>query len=263
VSRYGCMSLAPTMDKIGVLARTADDCGTVLSVLAGHDPRDRYTVPHGDFRDSAVARNERLRIGWCTNAFPKKVPAAIEAAVRKAVDSLSGANATIAEAELPAGPWDDVAGTIISVEGAAEFEKLLDSGNAAQIEDPLEQIGGYVALQIPASDYLKAQRIRTGLQRQIDALFDRFDVLAAPTFPCPAPPLDANLEEALDYPDPLGAIGNLCGLPAISVPCGFTDEKLPLGLLLVGRALDEHKVLAAARRVQERTDWHRQRPPVG
>lgn len=263
VSRFGCMSLAPTLDKIGVLARSADDCGIVLAHLAGHDERDPYTLPHGGFGDPPLAASEPLRIGWCVNAFPKKVPPPIETTVRKAVDALQAAHATIADATLPAGPWDEVAGTIVSVEGAAEFTALLDSGRAAQIEDPLEQIGGYVSQQIPASDYLRAQQIRFQLQRRIDALFERFDVLAAPTFPCPAPPLEANLEEALDYPDPLGAIGNLCGLPAISVPCGFTEEKLPLGLLLVGRALDEHKVLAAARRLQARTDWHTQQPPVG
>ena len=263
VSRFGCMSLSPTMDKIGVLARSAGDCGVVLAHLAGYDPRDAYTLPDGDFRGPQVAQDVQLRIGWCINAFPKKVPAAIETAVKKAVDTLGANNAIIAETALPTGPWDEAAGTIISVEGAAEFTTFLDSGRAALLEDPLEQIGGYAGQLIPASDYLRAQQIRAKLQRTIDLLFDRYDVLAAPTFPCPAPPLDANLEEALDYPDPLGAIGNMCGLPAISVPCGLTDEKLPLGLLFVGRALDEHKVLAAARRFQERTDWHTLRPPVG
>src|SRR5262249_40133522 len=179
VSRYGCMSLAPTMDKIGVLARSADDCGTVLSILAGHDPRDAYTLPDAGFRNPQVASDVQSQIGWCTNAFPKKVPAAIETSVKKSVDVLGAANTIIADAQLPSGPWDEAAGTIITVEGAAEFGALLDSGRAAQLEDPLEQIGGYIGQFIPASDYLRAQQIRTKLQRRIDALFDRFDVLAA------------------------------------------------------------------------------------
>jgi aspartyl-tRNA(Asn)/glutamyl-tRNA(Gln) amidotransferase subunit A len=87
--------------------------------------------------------------------------------------------------------------------------------------------------------------------------------LAAASFPTASTPLEANLEsEELDIPDPLGAIGNLCGLPAISVPCGFTEQKLPFGIQFVGRAMDDAKVLAAAQLFQRHTEWHRQRPPV-
>ena len=84
----------------------------------------------------------------------------------------------------------------------------------------------------------------------MEALFQRFDVLAGPSVGEPAWPLDANLEKVGDQPDPLGALGNLCGLPAINVPCGFTADKLPIGLQFVGRALDDHAVVAAGMALQ-------------
>src|SRR6516225_4073507 len=93
-------------------------------------------------------------------------------------------------------------------------------------------------------------------------MFDSFDVLVAASQPVAATPLETNLETELSFPDPLGGIGNLCGLPAISVPCGFDNKKLPVGIQFVGRALDEDKVLAAARLFQRHSDWHRNRPPI-
>ena len=100
------------------------------------------------------------------------------------------------------------------------------------------------------------------LQKKIDQLFDHFDVIAAASLPVTASPLTANLETDLDFSDPLGGIGNFCGLPAVSVPCGFDSRKLPVGIQFVGRALDDHKVIAAARLFQQHTDWHRKHPPV-
>jgi len=95
-----------------------------------------------------------------------------------------------------------------------------------------------------------------------DKLFDKFDVIAAASQPNSATTLDTNLETDLSFPDPLGGIGNLCGLPAISAPCGFDNRKLPIGIQFVGRALDEHKIVAAARLFQQHSEWHHQRPPV-
>jgi aspartyl-tRNA(Asn)/glutamyl-tRNA(Gln) amidotransferase subunit A len=168
----------------------------------------------------------------------------------------------IKDTKLPEGPWEAAAGTVISVEGAAAFESLIESGRVAELNDPLGKIGAYVNQQIPASDYVRAVRIRAVLQKKIDELFERFDVIAAASLPVTASPLGANLETDLDFPDPLGGIGNFCGLPAVSVPCGFDSRKLPIGIQFVGRALDEHKVIAAARLFQQHTDWHRKRPPV-
>ena len=261
VSRHGAMALSFSMDKIGVMGRTADDCGLVLAQIAGHDAQDPASLTDAGFSYNAVPSAKPLRIGWLTNAW-KKIPPEIEAALKASVNVLRQNGALIKEAKLPEGPWEAAAGTVISVEGAAAFESLIESGRVAELNDPLGKVAAYVNQQIPASDYVRAVRIRAVLQKKIDELFQRLDVIAAASLPVTASPLTANLETDLDFPDPLGGIGNFCGLPAVSVPCGFDSRKLPVGIQFVGRPLDEHKVIAAARLFQEHTDWHRRRPPV-
>jgi aspartyl-tRNA(Asn)/glutamyl-tRNA(Gln) amidotransferase subunit A len=261
VSRHGAMALSFSMDKIGVMGRTADDCGLVLAQIAGHDAQDPASLADAAFSYSAVPSAKPLRIGWLTNAW-KKIPSDIEAAVKASVNVLKQNGAVIKEAQLPEGPWEAAAGTVISVEGAAAFESLIESGRVADLNDPLGKVAAYVNQQIPASDYVRAVRIRAVLQKKVDELFERFDVIAAASLPVTASPLTANLETDLDFPDPLGGIGNFCGLPAVSVPCGFDSKKLPVGIQFVGRPLDEHKVIAAARLFQQHTDWHSGRPPI-
>jgi aspartyl-tRNA(Asn)/glutamyl-tRNA(Gln) amidotransferase subunit A len=105
-------------------------------------------------------------------------------------------------------------------------------------------------------------KIRQVLQKQMDLLFENYDVLVAASQPIAATPLEANLDNAFGSGDPLGAIGNLCGLPALSVPCGFTDKNLPAGIQFVGRAGDDLAVIQAAHIYQQHTDWHRRHPKL-
>jgi aspartyl-tRNA(Asn)/glutamyl-tRNA(Gln) amidotransferase subunit A len=262
VSRHGAMALSFSMDKIGVLGRTADDCGLVLAQMAGHDPQDPSSLNDADFRYEAAPRAKSLRVGWLGKAW-KKVPPDIEAPVRGALDVLKEHGASVTEAQLPDGPWEAAAGMVISVEAAAAFEDLIESGKVAELADPVSRAGGYVNQQIPAVDYVRAMRIRRVLQKRIDSLFESHDVLAAASLPATSTPLEADLEKALDFPDPLGGIGNFCGLPACSVPCGFDQRLLPVGIQFVGRAGQEQNVLSAARLVQLHTTWHQKRPPLG
>jgi len=262
VSRHGAMALSFSMDKIGVLGRTADDCGLVLAGIAGHDVEDPASLIDAGFNYTAAPPARPLRIGWLTNAW-KKMPSEISAALNTAVTTLKKSGAVIKDTKLPEGPWEAAAGTVISVEGAAAFDSLIESGRVAELNDPLGKVGAYVNQQIPASDYVRAIRIRAVLQRRIDEMFEHIDVLAAASLPVTASPLSANLETDLDFADPLGGIGNFCGLPAVSVPCGFDSRKLPVGIQFVGRAMEDQKVIAAARLFQQHTDWHRKRPPVG
>jgi aspartyl-tRNA(Asn)/glutamyl-tRNA(Gln) amidotransferase subunit A len=255
------MTLAFSMDKIGVIGRSADDCGLVLERISAQDPLDPSSVSGPRFVHSSVMPKRPMRIGWLKNAW-KDLPKDIEAGTGQAVDLLRSIGALIDETELPDGPWEAAANTVISVEAAAAFENLIESGRVADLSDPLSRIGGYVNQQVPASDYARALRIRSVLQKKIDKLFDSFDVIAAASQPNSATTLETNLETDLSFPDPLGGVGNLCGLPAISVPCGFDSRKLPIGIQFVGRALDESKVIAAARLFQQHSDWHRKRPPL-
>src|SRR5271168_2495219 len=265
VSRYGAMALAPSMDKIGPLARTAEDCARVFAAIAGHDPKDRSTVPidKGAFTysPSLDLKARPLKVGWLTNAWPKldsgvaKVLLAAEKVVRKFFGSVRSAT-------LPDGPFEDAANVIVAAECAASFRGLIRSGRVSELTDPLGQISGYVNEQYSAADYLRALSIREILQKKMEALFASFDVLVTAAQPIPATPLETNLETDLAFPDPLGAIGNLCGLPALAVPCGFTENNLPVGLQFVARAGDDFAVIQAARTFQAHTEWHRKHPKL-
>jgi len=121
-------------------------------------------------------------------------------------------------------------------------------------------------MEFSTGDYLQVQRVQTLLQRKLDELFDRFDVIAAPgqdstAIPFAAPPESEDREFPIDNRQP-DAISSLCGLPAITVPCGFSDAGLPLGVQFLGRALNDHAVIAAAKLFQTHTDWHTKRPPI-
>jgi aspartyl-tRNA(Asn)/glutamyl-tRNA(Gln) amidotransferase subunit A len=116
--------------------------------------------------------------------------------------------------------------------------------------------------QYSAADYLQALKVREVVQKKMDSLFDTFDVIAAAAQPIAATPLTLNLETDLAFPDPLGGIGNICGLPAISVPCGFTEKNLPVGLQFVARAGDDFAVIQAGRAFQSHTDWHKKHPRI-
>jgi aspartyl-tRNA(Asn)/glutamyl-tRNA(Gln) amidotransferase subunit A len=257
------MALAYSMDKIGPMARSAIDCATVLAVISGADPKDLGSLPPGSAKFIyPSATRTPLRIGWLTNAWQKPDPD-VKAASEAAIAVLKQYGAQVSDAALPAGPWEEAAGTTVSVEGAAAFRSLLESGQVADLSDPLGQVAGYINEQIPAADYLRAQQIRGVLQKKIDTLLDPFDVIAAASLPVTASTLDTNLETGLSFADPLGGIGNFCGLPAISVPCGLSDKKLPIGIQFVGRVRNDRAVVAAAELFQQHTDWHKQRPPIG
>src|SRR5216683_1479325 len=265
VSRYGAMALAPSMDKIGPMARSAEDCARIFAAIAGHDPKDRGTLPIDraafTYSPSMELQARPLKIGWLTNAW-KSLEPGVAKPVAAALKAIKKQFSSVKDAKLPMGPWEDAGNIIVAVESAASFRSLIRSGRVSELTDPLGQIAGYVNEQYSATDYLQALKVREIAQKKMDALFETFDVLATAAQPVPATPLSLNLETGLVFPDPLGGIGNICGLPAISVPCGFTDKNLPVGLQFVGRAGDDFAVIQAGRTFQSHTDWHKKHPKI-
>jgi len=249
------------MDKIGPIARSAADCDLVLKIISGHDAGDTGSLPEPAAKYAGAEElKSRLRVGWVTNAW-KQMSAEVDQAVTAAQQGLQRSpSVAMSDVSLPEGPWETAAGLIISVEGATAFRTLIQSGRVAELNDPLGKIGGYMNQEISASDFILAQRIRGILQKKMDGIFDHVDVLATASLPVTASKLDANLDLQLSFSDPLGGIGNVCGLPAIRVPCGFGEHGLPVGIQFVGRALDDAKVVQAARLFQAQTDWHQKRP---
>ena len=265
VSRYGAMALAPSMDKIGPMARSAEDCARIFAAIAGHDTKDRGTVPIDKaaftYSPSAELHSRSLRVGWLTNAW-KSLEPGVAKPVELAAKVLRKFFGSVKDAALPLGPWEDAGTIIVAVESAASFRTLIRSGKVHELADPLGQISGYLNEQYSAADYLQALKVREIVQKKMDALFETFDVLVAPSLPVPATPLALNLETGLSFPDPLGGIGNICGLPALSVPCGFTEKNLPAGLQFVAKAGDDSAVLQAARTFQQHTEWHKKHPKI-
>ncbi|HEX7192344.1 MAG TPA: amidase [Thermoanaerobaculia bacterium] len=261
VGRGGAMALSYSMDKIGPLARSAADCAIVLEEISGHDSNDTGSLQDNEAFFRYARPQHPLRIGVLTNAW-KDVPSEIAKITNDAIAVLRGAGASVGEAALPEGPWEAAAGVVISVEGASAFDTLIESGRVAELTDPLGKIGGYINQTVPGSDYERALRLRTVIQRKIDDLFTKFDVLAAASLPIAATSMSTNLETDLAFADPLGGIGNFCGLPALSVPSGFTSKDLPVGIQFIGRALDDDAVVAAAELFQSKTNWHRRHPQL-
>lgn len=281
VSRFGVMAIAWSMDKIGPMARTADCCGIVLSAIAGHDPQDHDSLPSSLSAFDYVPERQPsrpLRVARLTNVFPDANPV-LHSAVDDALKILEKNGAEITDAELPEGPYEEAAELVILIEAASAFSELIQSGCCSQLEDPLGQINGYASLEFSAVALLQIQRVRVSLQKKIDALFDRFDVIAAPgedtvsiplnceprTSPPPTP------ERAPKSPRPRphrgnsmqpDAISSLCGLPAVTVPCQFTKDGFPVGIQFMARALNDHLPIAAASLFQSRTDWHTRHPHI-
>ncbi len=275
VSRYGSMAIAYSMDKLGPMARTAEDCALVLDVIGGHDPLDHDSVPASaplfQLQETDPTHAAQLRIGRMTNVYSKPDPT-IEQAVDAACKVLEQAGAIVEPCEFPDGPFEEAAELTILMEAASAFEHLIQTGTCKGLTDPLGRINGYASEQFSAIDYLHVQRVRPMLQKLADSMFDRYSVLISAAQPSAAQPISSK-----DPDDPAATrrapkfhqdrrapdgVSSLCGLPAISVPCGFSPQRLPYGMQIMGRAMNDATILRAARLYQAHTDWHRQHPAI-
>ncbi len=262
VSRFGAMTLSWTLDKIGPLARSADDCALVLAAVAGPDPRDPATIPQ-PWSDAPVSEQKQgFRIGVLETGLEFAQPEVV-ANFRAALAVLSEF-ATLEPIALPDRPYGEVIRIVLNAEAASAFEELVASGATRTLTAPEDRVGGIAGLTIPAVDYLRAQRIRRQLREELASLLAPYDAIVAPSTLVVASPLTSRFDEYAGPArrTPLSAASNLAGLPAISVPNGFGERGLPTGMQFVGRAGDESTLLALARSYQARTDWHRHRPPL-
>jgi aspartyl-tRNA(Asn)/glutamyl-tRNA(Gln) amidotransferase subunit A len=262
VSRNGAMALCWSLDKLGPMARSADDCGLVLNAIAGFDPNDPSSLAAPFHYDPSRLRNRGFRSGVLREGLDLMQPE-----VRDNFEQSLRVLEQVGEIEdvtLPDYPYSETATVILRSEAAAAMEELMERGDLAKLTAPEDRTNGYAGSFIPAVDYLRAMRIRRRLAADLDALLSNFDYVAAPSTGVVASPLTMSFDE---YAGParrlsLGAAANLAGLPGISVPNGFGQRGLPTGLQFVGRAGGENAVLAVARAYQDRTDWHRRIPDL-
>ncbi len=262
VSRAGAMALSWTLDKLGPLGLTADDCGLVLDAIAGPDPADP-TASARPFRyDDADAPARRFRFGvlaGVADACEEEVGAAFA----RALEVLRQIG-EVEEVALPDLPWEEITRTILQAEAASAFEDLIESGAIVGLTAPEDRYSAYARDAILAKDYIRALRLRAVMAREIDRVLARLDALVAPGRAAVASPIDQEFRSAIrgSARDVMGAIGNGAGLPAVIVPNGVGARGLPTSLQFLGRAWEENTILGAARGYQSLTAWHHRHPPV-
>ena len=268
VSRHGAMALSWTLDKLGPMCRSADDCGLVLAAIAGPDPLDptsrdfKFVYPAQAGRGRRQ-RGRRLRVAVMKDSY-QKAQVEVRENFLRSLEVLKGFASVEMDVPLPSFPYGPAVGAIVDAEGASAFRELIESGRVQELASPTGRAGGYAASLVTAVDYLHAMRLRGPMRRAWAEMFRKFDLLAAPSRSTVAYPLDKTFDQA--YPNtgassPIGA-SNLVGVPAISIPNGFGQQGLPTGIQLIGPAGSEHLLLEAAVSYQEATDWHKRRPSL-
>ena len=296
VSRYGLIAFASSLDQIGPFAHTAADAAVMFGVIAGHDPRDSTSSPESipDLSSALTGDVKGLRIGVPRAFLGEGVDEAVSSAFAAALAVLEARGAVLVDIELPhAGYGIPVYYLIATAEASSNlarydgvryghratrraplegvphkdelremYERTRDEGFGAEVKRRI-MLGTYV-LSAGYYDayYLKAQQVRTLLRRDHEQAFERADVIATPTTPTPAFKLGEKTSDPLQMylNDIFTVSANLTGLPAISVPCGFSRDRLPIGLQLTGRMFDEATLLRAADAYQRDTTFHNETP---
>ena len=287
VSRYGLIALASSLDQIGPFARTVRDAAIALSVLSGTDECDSTSAPEpvADFTSALTGDVRGVRIGVPRAFIDSGVDVLVLAAFTAALEVLRNAGATLVDIDLPHAKYAvPVYYLVMTAEASSNlarydgvryghrtpdadslkslYSRTRDEGFGAEAKRRI-MLGTYV-LSAGYYDayYLKALQVRTLLRRDYDDAFGSVDVVAMPTSPTPAFRLGEKTSDPLQMylADIFTVSANLTGSPAVSIPCGFTSDRLPIGLQLTGRMFDEATILRLGDAYQRLTDWHNQAP---
>ncbi|HLY67929.1 MAG TPA: amidase, partial [Chloroflexota bacterium] len=262
VSRHGVLPLSWSLDHCGPLARTVEDCAIMLQAIAGHDPRDAASaqVPIPDYRAGLSGSIDGLRVGvprrWLGEG--EGVDAEVLQAFEAALGVLKSLGAQVIDVDGTAFAEARAANTIILIaEAYAYHEANLKSRpqDYGAVRDRFRE-----GSLISAADYIQAQRARTAISQQVGEILREVDAIVTPAGArVAASYADYDPETSFRTPS-FTNVYNLTGLPAISVPSGFSSAKLPIGLQIAGRAFDETTVLRLAHTYEQATDWHTQAP---
>jgi aspartyl-tRNA(Asn)/glutamyl-tRNA(Gln) amidotransferase subunit A len=292
VSRFGLVAFASSLDQIGPVTKTVRDAALILNAIAGHDPQDSTSlnkpVPDYGARLENDLRDVRLGVPkeYMIDGIDPQVRAAIDAAVKQ----LNSLGAEIVEVSLPSTEYAVAVYYIIATAEAsanlARFDGVRYGYRAETPKDVLDLYGrtreegfgpevkrriilGTYVLSSGYYDayYLRAQKVRELIRRDFDKVFEKVDALISPTSPVPAFKLGDRVADPLQMylADIFTIAANLAGICGISVPCGFAQldgQRLPIGLQLLGKPLDEARILQIAHAYEQSTDWHKTRPPV-
>ena len=290
VSRYGLIAFASSLDQIGPITKDVADAAFLLGVIAGHDPMDSTSadVPVPDYMKALKKKDlKKLKVGIPAEFFAEGLDPEVEQAVRAAIEELKSLGGEIKEIQLPR---TDAAVAVYYVIATAEassnlarYDGVKFGLRAKETKDLLElytktrqegfgpevkrriMLGTY-ALSSGYYDayYGKAQAVRTLIRQDFDAAFKEVDLIVTPVTPTTAFKLGEKSDDPLQmYLSDIFTISvNLAGLPAIAVPCGFSNAGLPIGLQMIGRAFQEDTILRAAHAYEQATQWRTKKPVV-
>jgi aspartyl-tRNA(Asn)/glutamyl-tRNA(Gln) amidotransferase subunit A len=290
VSRYGLVAFASSLDQIGPFGRSVEDAAILLGAIAGYDPMDSTSlkVDIPDYTQYLTPSLKGKKVGVIKETFGDGLSASVEKAVQAAIAQLKELGAEIVEISCPRFRYGIAAYYIIAPSEASANLARYDGvkyGNRTPAAENLiemytrtraEGFGAEVKRRIMIGTYtlsagyydayyLQAQKVRTLIKQDFEAAFQKVDVLVSPTAPSTAfkagdkaaDPLSMYLVDLMTIPV------NLAGLPGISIPCGFDENGLPIGLQIIGNVLREDQILQTAYAYEQATDWHTRSPKLG
>ena len=288
VSRYGLVAFASSLDQIGPFARTVEDAAIMLGAIAGHDPLDSTScqaeIP--DYRAEMKRRQGPWRLGIPKEYFGAGLDPEVSAAVERAIAFYRAQGCEIKEVSLPHTQYcldtyyiiatAEASSNLARFDGIRYGHRSKDAKDAVDIyaKSRAEGFGAEVKRRIILGTYvlssgyydayyLRAQKVRTLIRQDFLNAYREVDALLTPTSPIPAFKLGEKSDPLALYLCDIYTIGvNLAGLPAMSVPCGFTTGGLPIGLQLIGQPFAEANLLAMARTYEQAHPWHRQHPSL-
>jgi len=287
VSRYGLVAFASSLDQIGPVTKDVRDAAVMMQMIAGHDPLDSTSadVPVPDYMKALKENLRGMKVGVPLEFFAEGLDPEVELAVRTAIIQMQALKAEIKEISLPMTKYAIATYYLIATAEAssnlARYDGVKYGYRAAKEKGLLEMymktrqegFGAEVKRRIMLGTYAlsagyydayygKAQAVRTLIKRDFDEAFKAVDVIVTPTMPTPAFKLGEKIQDPLQmYLSDIYTISvNLAGVPAISLPCGLSNGKLPIGLQIIGRPFEEEKVLRAAYAYEQATEWHLKKP---
>ncbi|MCC6545347.1 MAG: Asp-tRNA(Asn)/Glu-tRNA(Gln) amidotransferase subunit GatA [Nitrospirae bacterium] len=284
VSRYGLVAFASSLDQIGPLTKDVTDCAIMLNAISGHAPMDSTSadLPVPDYKAMLGRDIKGLKLGIPREYFISGMNPSVDSSLREAVRVFERLGAVIEEISLPHTEYAVATYYIIATAEASSnlarydgakyglrtkdsdnlidmYMKTRDEGFGPEVKRRI-MLGTYV-LSAGYYDayYKKAQQARTLIKGDFDKAFERVDAILTPTAPTPAFKIGEKTEDPLQMylSDIFTISANLAGIPAISIPCGFTEDNLPVGLQILGRHFDEERVLQTAYAYEQATEWHK------
>jgi len=269
VSRHGLAPLSWSLDHCGPMARVVEDLAHMLNAIAGHDPKDPTSsgMPLQDYTNALREDVKGMVLGVPRDYIEECAPRTASIVLRRvgeAIDELKALGARIEEVKVPTLQLATIANAVIYYNEFWAAHKS-DAAGVLKTGAPQRRARIYLGLLTGSADYIQAQRVRSRCRAELAEVFTRVDCLALPNQAGPAPlvkdvgPIDTLFKHVVpEYHGPF----NLTGLPTLSVPCGFSENQLPIALQLVGKAFDEVTVLRAGYAYQQHMKWYERKPPI-